>query len=196
MDKKNLLILCGPSGSGKTTLRNKLIEDKSKISDLEFFRCIQLTSRDPRLDETYTKYPKDGSYIFIEDDVLDEISSLLIGVNDDRENYGGKYGTLPLFLPGENLLNIIILNSNGINDFLSKKELCESFNKIIIAYLELNENIRDSRNTEQEKSDLLSIIKKYETKINNNFFNIETIKCIGDGNVTPEYLIPRIKNIL
>ena len=182
------LILCGPSGSGKTTVRDDLSQlSKFERYHLKYFKTIQVTSRERRNNEKSEYYGENSPYIFMTEQVINSIrDESLIGVNDNRSAFGGIYGTLNIFK--KNMINVIILSSEGIIDFFQK------FNKFIgddvsiyICYFELNNNEdrNGSRNIDGEKSRLLNLLFKDDLVLLNK--NVKFKKVYkGTSQVTAE----------
>jgi len=177
------LIICGPSGSGKTTVRDDLmVLSRLDRYPLSYFKLIQMTSREKRQNEHYQYYDERSSYLFINEDIIRSIKNQLIGVNDNVDNFGGIYGTLPIFTNDK--INIIILSYEGLTDFINK--INNPSHEIFIAYLELENSYRESRDISFEKNRLLNYIN------NDTLFpkstNIKIKKFIGSKEVRAEKL--------
>jgi len=152
-----ILIIVGPSASGKSVFERNLISDYPNL----FHKLQQVTTRKRRDDK--------DPYIFISKKAFNEkFNQILIGRTLIHGNY---YGSIPDFQ--ENKINTIILNEDGLKDFLqsiNNEELIADF--IIIGIDRKLEELKEDDYREGRDSNY--IIKEKDILKKAHFiFNVE-----------------------
>lgn len=110
LEKIKVLTIAGITGAGKDFLANELIKKYPN----HFCRARQVTTRARRVGEV-------DNYDFIDNDTYDTIKSGLCAKTQIRENrYGTKVSSL-----SKDKINIIIVNTDGLVDFLNFKDFGE-----------------------------------------------------------------------
>jgi guanylate kinase len=146
MDKKSfnfknlnaVAVILGPYGAGKNFMCKEISTKWPSI----FFQMKQCTTRVPRENETLG-----DEYFFLEHSTFLNIRDNLIA-KTEIDNI--LYGTLPFFNPLS--INIIIANSQGLNDYKNDPDYQPLFiTKIGIDY-ELKKENRSRRNEREERS--------------------------------------------
>ena len=156
--RKKILAIVGVSGSGKSVLEKNCVEKYPTI----FNKLYQISTRDKRSHD-------EDSYIFLSKKFYQKFKEFLWG---KTEINGNLYGTIPDLR--KNKINTIILNENGIKDFLKKADPNVDFFvlglDIALEDIPVKRNDRDKEHLKEERK-VLKYAEKIYTIEDANYLN-------------------------
>jgi guanylate kinase len=133
------VIICGPSGSGKTFIKEYLCNTYRHT----YMSVPQLTTREKRNGE------QDIAYLFVSKNSYKNVEKFLIGKTRIYDNH---YGSLmPSRKEYNQMKHVIILNKEGLNDFLSSINNNHTYTIIGITRDDLQREGRTEDYIEKEK---------------------------------------------
>lgn len=169
MRNKKLLIIAGPSGGGKTYIENLL----SKAFNGNLFNKIeQITTRPMREGES-----QGNPYYFVSDEEYDSKKDKLIG-----KTFIGDYKYGSLFNLDSQKINTVILNKEGIEDFLLNIDSDISYRILMIdSTIPVKREHRDKDYIEMEKRKIRKVANYVLTNTKEKYITIEdVISTISD----------------
>lgn len=152
----SLLIICGPSGSGKSVLEKSLTTQihtlASNRKNIIFKKLMQVTTREPRLDESFG-----NPYIFLNDELFEKNKDSLIGRVGIKEYsiFTHKYGTIIESNLTPSVIYTAIFAEEAIEDFIENSG--ETFNTFVLG---LNGNDNFLLNSKRENRDIVFLNKE------------------------------------